>query len=575
MIAGARKRSVSIGAGIGRIALVAVALMAAHGRAWAQAELLPLDHPATLALVRIYEYGAIPAFPREHLPISRGEAERYLAEAAAMTDLPPELRDEARHYLAELVADRSDAATKVVIPTSADQPTLWSEPLADRPLAILTYRDTTVPFRFTVEPILDGELRVDPDGGAKAFLAQGGVEMRGTVLNHVGIGARFTNGTIAGDSLLALRDLRISHSGKIGVLGQGHDIDFGSAHFRLDFGALAAEIGRERVALGGGVEESLLLGSTLPSNFDYLRLTGRFGRVSFTHIHAALLAEPNGVPAGWNADIPTKFLAAHLLSIGPFAGIRLSLGESVIYGRRPFEIGYLNPLNFLKSQEHYLRDRDNANMYAALSVNPVRGIFLEGEYLLDDLKFSEIGNGFWSNKSAWRVGAKAVAVPYGGLDIGLSYTHVEPYTYSHFDETHTNEYTHDGVILSGGDVEPNSYMIRGELRASPLAGFWIRGSLGVGEHGANVVAHRPGQPDSLILNVGGDYRQTFRSAIDSPTVDFLGGVIEKKLVARLEAEYELIRSVYARGIFLINRRESGEQTTSDSEVWIGLRIGAH
>lgn len=550
---------------------VLAGLILAGDVASAQVELLPLDHPATRTLVRIYEYGAIPEFPREHLPISRGEALRFLEQAAATPDLPSLLRREASYYAVELAADRTDSSSSVFIPTGPDSRLIYSRPLESRPVAILTYHDSTVPARMTLEPVLDLEMRLDPEHGTHAVVGQGGIQFRGTVLDHLGFGARFTNGSIAGDSLLALRDPRLRHTGKLGVEGQGRDIDFTNAHLRVAFGPLAAELAREPVALGGGGDASLLVSSLLPSTYDYLRLTARFGKVSFTHLHGSLLAEPNGAPAGWDAQIPSKYLAAHLLSVGPFAGVRVSLGESVIYGRRPFELGYINPLIFLKSEEQYLRDRDNANMYGALSINPLNGIFVEGEFLLDDLKFSRIGDGYWSNKTAWRAGARAVAIPYAGVDIGLSYTRVEPYTFSHFDETHTNEYTHDGVVLSGGGLQPNSYMVLGELRAAPVPGLWITAEIGAGEHGANVVDAN----DSLIRNVGGDYRYTLRSGIDSPVVTFLDGVLERTTQFRLDAEYELLRNLYLRAIAQVTRTEASAATTTDRQLWFGIRIGAY
>ncbi|HVK37571.1 MAG TPA: hypothetical protein VNA88_03500, partial [Candidatus Kapabacteria bacterium] len=54
----------------------------------AQVDLLPIDHPATTALVRLYEYGGAPEFPREHLPITRGLARRLFLAAESDTTLP-------------------------------------------------------------------------------------------------------------------------------------------------------------------------------------------------------------------------------------------------------------------------------------------------------------------------------------------------------------------------------------------------------------------------------------------------------------------------------------------------------
>jgi hypothetical protein len=547
------------------------------GSLYAQSELLPLDHPATQALIRIYEYGGVPEFPREQLPISRGFALELLRQAERDTLLPEPLRQQARYYRVELAADAGETTTSVFIPTRSDSHLIYHDPFEGLPIALLDYRDTVRGVHLVFEGIADGELRLAPDESQKAMIFQGGFQLRGTLLKVLGFGARITNGTIVGDTLLTLRDPRFSHSAKLGVLHVGRDIDFGSGHLRADFTNVALEIGREKIQLGGGLDQSLLVGSDLPSSYDYLRLSARVGRVSFTHLHASLLAPSVGaISSGIGAVIPQKYLASHIISFGPFGGIRGSLGESVIYSRRPFEIGYLNPLNFIKSQEHYLRDRDNTNMYAALSVNPAGGVFVEGEFLLDDLKFSRIGDGFWGNKSAWRIGARTTAFPLDVADLSMSYTRLEPYVFTHFDPV--NSYTHDGTMLAGGGLEPNSEYLEGALRVVPLPNLRLRAVVGIGKHGANItVKDASGRNDSLVRNVGGDVRYTNDEIVrgDSPYVTFLDGNLEKSLRLRLEAEYEPLRNVYLRLIALRNRTDSGSGETTDMQLWFGLRLGAY
>jgi hypothetical protein len=126
-------------------------------------------------------------------------------------------------------------------------------------------------------------------------------------------------------------------------------------------------------------------------------------------------------------------------------------------------------------------------------------------------------------------------------------------------------------VLSGGGLQPNSYMVQGELRAAPVPGLWITAEIGAGEHGANVVDAN----DSLIRNVGGDYRYTLRSGIDSPVVTFLDGVLERTTQFRLDAEYELLRNLYLRAIAQVTRTEATAATTTDRQLWFGIRIGAY
>ncbi|MBK8909735.1 MAG: hypothetical protein IPM61_00240 [Chlorobi bacterium] len=556
------------------LALLLGLLLAGWQGAIAQTELLPLDHPATRTLIRAREFGGIPEFPREHLPISRGDALRFLDAAAADTTLPNSIRRSAAYHAASIGADQSRIPIAVLFKTGSDSPSQWitDDLFSNLPLAYFEFRDTAQGVRVIAEPILDGEFRTAPNDKLQTGILQAGAQLRGTLLDHVGFGARLTNGTVVGDTLLALRDPRLKRAGKFGVIGQGRDVDFSSGHLRAQFGGLAAELGRERIQLGGGLEESLLLGSLLPSNVDYLRLTAGFGRFAFSHIHAALLADAtleNGTPPfGPFAEIPPKYLAAHLVSIGPFAGLRASLGEAVIYSGRPFEIGYLNPFNFLKSQEHYLRDRDNSFMYASLAANPFDGVFLEGEFMLDDLIFGNIGTNYWGNKTAWRVAGKALAFPIDQADIGISYTRIEPYTYTHFDNS-IGAYIHDGVSLAAGGLEPNSYMMEARLALTLLPNLTAQLTAGYGKHGANIVADT-----GLVRNVGGDVREGFLGGRDSYEVTFLDGDVEEATRLRLELEYELLRDVRIRFVGFRNATSRTAQADEeDLQAWIGVRIG--
>lgn len=553
--------------------IAAILVFLAPQSALAQAELLPLEHPATRALVRIYEYGAIPEFPREHLPISRKLALELFDQALRDTRLPDGLRAQAEYYRVELVADGGAIPVSVIIPVTGKEPLLFEDPVASRPIAIIDYRDTARGARVVFEPILDGDIRLDPDASSKAVIVKGGAQLRGTLMNHIGFSARITNGTVAGDSALAARDPRIVGSGSFAITAYGRDILLADGHLRADFDQVAVEVGHEMVQLGGGLENGLLLGSVLPSNYDYLRLGARVGRFAFTHIHAALLGEAESISSGPFSDLEQKYLATHLLTIGPFAGLRLSLGESVIYHGRGFELGYLNPLLFIKSQEQYLRDRDNANMYLALSAAPVDGLFLEGELMLDDLRFSLIGDGFWGNKSAWRVALRTTAFPIDAVDLGLSYVRLEPYTFSHFNPG--NAYTHSGVILAGGGLQPNSHLVEGRLSVNPLPNLRIGAILGFGEHGANIMSRNSSTgTDTLTYNAGGDVFQTRRALLDSTNVLFLDGNLETIVRGRIEAEYEPLRNLYLRLIFLRNEIRRPEGTEQDTQVQFGIRIGA-
>ena len=535
----------------------------------AQVDHLPIVHPATDLLVRLHHLGDLPDFPAEHLPITRRAGLEWLSFAHDSLDLSPSMRSQVEWYRRELESDNVGGRRAVVIPLDDDDEQIFDHLPFERPFTGVAYVDSVTASRVMLDPVLDGEVRIargEVEGGTA--IVQGGVRLRGTIHSLVGFSATATNGTILGDEDVALDDPRYRQSFKFGQVSQNRDIDFGRGHARVDLRGAALEVGREDLRLGRGGRSTLLFGADLPSPTDYLRFTFRLGPFSYSHLHASLLAEGASIPAGPFADIPTKYLAAHLLSLGSLGPIRLSVGEAVIYGGRPLEIGYLNPFNFMKAQEHYLRDRDNSFLYATMQVWPMRGVMLEGELMLDDLVFSNIGTDYWGNKSAWRVKASLIGLPAETTDLSLQYTRLEPYVYTHF--SNDNSYLHDGTILAAGGLQPNSHEFRAEGTWWPIPALTVRAAFAFGEHGANVVAD-----SGLVRNVGGDVATGFSRETSSESVTFLDGTLEEIIGIDLTVDYEVMRNVYLK-LRAFARSVEGEEVASveRNQVWFGVRIGA-
>ena len=80
--------------------------------------------------------------------------------------------------------------------------------------------------------------------------------------------------------------------------------------------------------------------------------------------------------------------------------------------------------------------------------------------------------------------------------------------------------------------------------------------------------------DTLLFNAGGDVRQTRRAGLDSATVTFLDGALEKITRARLEVEYEPLRNIYLRLIFLHDETRREDETVRDTQLQFGVRVGA-
>ena len=254
---------------------------------------------------------------------------------------------------------------------------------------------------------------------------------------------------------------------------------------------------------------------------------------------------PDTIQISWKAGIPSKFFAQHRFSIRPDWG-EISFWEGLIYSKRGMDLAYLNPLSFFKSLEHALHDRDNALMGLDATVRPLSGIQFKGSFLPDDIRFGEIGTGYWANKWAWNTSLEFV-LPYG-IDLGLEYSRVEPYTFSHFDTT--NAMTNDEMLF-GGYLLPNSD------ETSLLFRWWwgnrypLEIKFAYQRHGENVYDEN----GIMVKNVGGDPLQT-RLNSDSYTVEFLDGNRVNTMIFQITAGYEIVRGFNIQSSYSLRNSNS-------------------
>jgi hypothetical protein len=306
----------------------------------------------------------------------------------------------------------------------------------------------------------------------------------------------------------------------------------------LQYDWFYAIIGRETRLVGSGLSQRLFMSSNAPPS-DALSLGARFNNFEYRFTHGSLLALPDSSSeTGVEARIPAKYMATHRFALKPSWG-EIAFWEGVIYSGRNIDLAYLNPLSFMKSLEHALHDRDNSMMGGDLTLRPLAGLQLKASYLLDDVVFSEIGKSYWSNKSAWN--AAVIASLPGAIDLGIEYSRIEPYTFSHFNQK--NSVTSDSLIVG-------SYLLPNSDETSILMQWWwggrypLEARLSYMRHGKNIYDTN----GNLIKNVGGDPLLVRRSE-DPFTVSFLDGEREDIFSASIQTGWEIIRGFNLHGIY--------------------------
>ncbi|MES2765716.1 MAG: hypothetical protein V4642_07610, partial [Bacteroidota bacterium] len=393
----------------------------------AQVEHTPVTNPVYEFLQRGQARGFLKNHSLAVLPLQRSQVIECLKLIRENSSELTESEDQVlKGFEREFqIVERNNA---VFIKSETDSTSIFFDRiLSNDEKVIYYYGDSSTTVQISPVGSLQSVFKSFPDSSQKAFIAQGGVRVFGTLSGLLGYYFQFTNGTLVGDKSLGIEDKRIRHSLKFTELKS--DIDLVESHVRFQKDWFYAVIGRETQLWGAGYNyRGIISDNALP--MDALSAGVRFKNFEYRFTHTSLLgiAVDSLRKTGTQSFIPEKYLVLHRAAFRQDWG-EIGLWESVIYSGRAVELAYLNPLTFLKSTEHSLRDRDNSALGVDATIRPFKNLELRGNFYLDDLQFSEIGNDFWGNKAAWNIGAMTTAGPF---DIITEYVRVYPYTFSHY-----------------------------------------------------------------------------------------------------------------------------------------------
>jgi hypothetical protein len=364
-----------------------------------------------------------------------------------------------------------------------------------------------------------------------------GFEIRGDV-RRFGFLLRTTDSHVRGDARLA--DYA-TFPYRYDVHPSGFDYDEADAEITYRAPHVDLLFGKTRNRWGGGWFDALSL-SDQPTSYTQFRARFRLGPAELTAVQAKLQQTPPVIMSVDTTDegiaqnqYAEKFLAAHRLQFDIGERWQIGLYESVVYGKRGFDLDYLNPVMFLRSAEHYADDRDNAMVGADFRWRPVNGVIAQGELLIDDVSTTKLGQGWYGNKLGYQGGFECFdPIGLGNTRLVCEYTRIEPYVYSH--KFAINNFQQYGVIL-GAETGPNSDVATVSLGwtvAPPLeVEVWSQ----LRRHGANPASGR---------NVGGDFLRPWGPG-DSKSVHFLDGDLETTKTIGLKCRVEVIRGVYLSG----------------------------
>jgi len=131
------------------------------------------------------------------------------------------------------------------------------------------------------------------------------------------------------------------------------------------------------------------------------------------------------------------------------------------------------------------------------------------------------------------------------VDIGIEYTRVEPYMFTHFNNV--NNRTNDGRLI-GPYLKPNSDELAVLLRSFWLGRYPLSLRISYQRHGDNVVD----DSGKVVRNVGGDFNTNYTNT-SSYRVTFLDGIRNDLFRIDLGFGFEIVKNLNFQGYYSLRK----------------------
>lgn len=510
----------------------------------AQSTNVPLEHWSYRLVERFIARGYIEEFLDSTRPFSRQEIARAVAQVMEKVSAGKQMSKTDRELLRELEREFADELSRV------------AREVAQPPRRHLySWRDDSS--CLVIDPIVKvGWLRRMGDVGSspdRVFLTVVGGTVRGTLKGNLGFYLNARETQHKGNKPFSSHSELSREHGLPIVLSDQNSVSYDEtdAYFTLPCRWFQLEFGKQFHDWGPGHWGNLTLSKYAPS-FESLKLKAQYGRWKFVWLTGALRTD---LPEySYNAPYSNsprevrkqKYIAAHRLEFAPHPRITLGVNEAVIYGERGIEPGYLIPIMFFWSEQHYIYGDDNATIGADIAAYPLEGLKLYSEVFIDDLSLKHFDLSRPDNK--WAVlGGILLVDPFRipDSDFRMEYVRVEPYVYTH--RIPINVYRNHGYVL-GHRIGPNSDALFTEFNYRFSRGLLGTLSFQRLRHGRNVYDEH----GEIVKNVGGDinfpveYKGGGRKR-------FLDGILEKQSTFGFKLSYRAFQDFFLVGEFNYTR----------------------
>lgn len=419
-------------------------------------------------------------------------------------------------------------------------------------------------FFFTVNPVFQQQLAVESEEHSddQLFLNTKGLTVRGLIAKKIGFSAYITDNQERAP--LFVQD-RINYFNA--VPGNGFyktfkktGTDYIDARGSINFTAakyLDFQFGYDKNFIGNGYRSLFL--SDFSNSYLFLKINTRIWKFNYMNLFTELTPQTIGINSG-DKLLDKKYAAMHHLSMDVAKWLNIGIFEAVIFDRRNhFEFSYLNPVIFLRLAEQQAGSADNALVGFDIKANVAKRLQFYGQFLLDELKVSEMkgGKGWWANKFGIQAGGKYInAFGVKNLDLQGEINAVRPFTYSHYDSL--ANYTHYNQPMAH-PLGANFVEAIGIIKYQPHPKWTTSARLIVWKQGVDTTISSNVGTDVFKVNTtrSGDYGYSLPSGPRSTGIN-----------AQLLVSYEVKENLYFEASALIRnlKMDYGETTKRNTNV---------
>ena len=346
-------------------------------------------------------------------------------------------------HIGSNLADTSEVKNRYSGPQFISFKYLKSNPSAQQHL--MTYKDNH--FGLIVDPV--GNFTMQSRNGKTNTIQGKGFQLAGYAGKRIGFQLSFTDINEQGDfdSLRVDNELpgfvrKETTNSKILNYSQMN----ATLSYRLNKGMIT--VGQDQHVMGYGKYGNIVLSDKAPAYPFYALNYQPSTWLKFNYMHAWLESGVldtrasydlnNKVYGGVRQQYLPKYFATHSVEITPMKGLKLNLGESIMYSEN-LQLAYMLPITFFKAfdnqkyADNILSGSNGQFFFGFSSRNQLRNTHLYGQWMIDEIRLgSAFDAGQSRNQLGYQLGASVTDLFLHYLTFNAEYTRLNPFMYRNF-----------------------------------------------------------------------------------------------------------------------------------------------